>query len=279
MALLKWLLLSAVVGYLCLAALLYVRQRSLMYFPDSGRVSPAAARVPQAEEVELATSDGERVIVWHVPPRGDQPVVLYFTGNGGNLAGRAERFRRLISGGAGLVALSYRGYGGSSGSPSEAGLLRDGAAAYDFAAALYPASRIALWGKSLGTAVAVAIAAKRAVAGVVLESPFTSTVDLAAAIYWFVPVRVLLKDRFHSDQRIGGVTAPVLVLHGTRDQIVPIAFGARLYEMTTAPKRFLPLPGAGHNDHDGYGVVEAVGDFIGKLAPADDEPRDNRGAA
>ena len=90
MALLKWLLLSAVVGYLCLAALLYVRQRSLMYFPDSGRVSPAAARVPQADEVELATSDGERVIVWHVPPRGDEPVVLYFRGMAAILpAGRA----------------------------------------------------------------------------------------------------------------------------------------------------------------------------------------------
>ena len=148
-------------------------------FPRPGRISPAAAGLPHAEAVEIATSDGERVIAWHLPPRSDQPVVLYFHGNGGNLAGRAERFRRLISGGAGLLALSYRGYGGSSGSPSEAGLLRDGAAAYEFAAARYPASRIALWGESLGTAVAVAIAAERPVAGLALDSPFTSTVDIA----------------------------------------------------------------------------------------------------
>jgi fermentation-respiration switch protein FrsA (DUF1100 family) len=268
MALLKWLLLSAGIGYLCLAALLYVRQRSLMYFPDPGRVSPAAAGLPQAEEVELATSDGERVIAWHIAPRGDQPIVLYFQGNGGNVAGRGERFRRLTSGGVGLLALSYRGYGGSSGSPSEAGLLRDGAAAYEFAAARYPASRIVLWGESLGTAVAVAIAATRPVAGLALESPFTSTVDLAASIYWFMPVRFLMKDTFHSDKRIGSVTAPILILHGTRDEVVPIELGKRLYETVRAPKRFLPLPGAGHNDHDAYGVVEAVRDFAMELMPA-----------
>ena len=135
-------------------------------------------------------------------------------------------------------------------------------AAYDFAAARYPAARIALWGESLGTGVAVAIAAERPVARLVLESPFTSTTDLAAAIYWFVPVRLLLLDTFRSDKRIATVTAPILVIHGGRDGVTPIRFGERLYEMIRAPKSFLRLPEADHNDHDAYGAVDAVRAFV-----------------
>ena len=218
--------------------------------------------MPQAEEVTLDTADGERVIAWHVPPRDDRPVVLYFHGNGGSLRMRAARFRALTGDGTGLLALSYRGYGGSTGRPSEAGLLRDAAAAYAFAAARYGSARIVLWGESLGTGVAVALAAERPVGRVILESPFTSAVDLAASIYFFVPVRLLMKDQFRSDERIGRVTAPVLVLHGERDTIVPIALGEQFYGLIRAPKRFVRLPDAGHNDHDAYGAVEVVRKFL-----------------
>jgi hypothetical protein len=126
---LKWLLITLLVGYAAIVALAYFAQRSLMYFPERTRTTPARAGLPQAEEVELATSDGEKAIAWHVPPRGERPVVLYFHGNGGALAWRVERFARLIADGTGLIALSFRGYGGSTGQPSEAGLLRDGATA------------------------------------------------------------------------------------------------------------------------------------------------------
>ena len=258
----KSIVLFAAAGYLALVALMYFAQRSIMYFPDATRYAPATVGLPHAEEVTLQTSDDVGIVVWHIPPQGEQPVVLYFQGNGGGLDLRAERFRQLISSGIGLVALNYRGYGGSSGNPSEAGLIADARAAYDFAAARYPPERIALWGESLGTGVAVALAAERPVAKVVLESPFTSIADIAASIYWFVPVRWLIKDPFHSDTRIGKVTAPVLVVHGTRDNVVPLGFGERLYAMIRAPKRFVRLEGAGHNDHDGYGAVEAVREFL-----------------
>jgi uncharacterized protein len=259
---LKWLLIIVVVGYGAIVALAYFAQRSLMYFPDRTHTAPAAAGLPQAEEVELATSDGEKVIVWHVPPRGERPVVLYFHGNGGALAWRADRFRRLVADGTGLVALSYRGYGGSTGQPSEAGLLRDADAAYAFATARYPAERLVVYGESLGTGVAVALAAEHKVGKVILESPFTSAVDVGAAAYPFLPVRLLMHDTFRSDERIAKVTAPVLVLHGTDDNVIPIAFGERLYALITAPKKFVRLPGGHHSDLDSYGAPAAVRDFL-----------------
>ena len=105
-----------------------------MYFPERVRTAPAAAGLPQAQEVMLDTADGEKIIAWHVPPRGDKPVVIYFHGNGGSLRLRVDRFARLVADGVGLLAVSYRGYGGSTGSPTEAGLIEDARAAYAFAA-------------------------------------------------------------------------------------------------------------------------------------------------
>jgi len=253
----KWILIFVLVGYGGLVALLYFMQRSLQYFPETFRTPPAAAGFPEAEEVMLDTADGERVIVWHVPPRGDKPVVLYFHGNGASLRWRVERFRELTADGMGLVALSYRGYGGSSGSPSEAGFIADANAAYAFAVARYPAQRIVVWGESLGTGVAVALAAEQPVGHVVLESPFTSAADVGAERYWFAPVRLLMKDQFRSDLRIGKVTAPVLVLHGDRDHVVPFVFGERLYAMINAPKQFVRFPGLGHNDLGSRSVAAA----------------------
>ncbi len=268
MTALKWLLVPALC-YGGLVALLYFGQRGIMYFPDTTRRPPASVGLPQAEEVELKTSDGERLVAWHVAPRAGKPIVLYFQGNGGGLDLRAHRFAALVSDGLGLLAMNYRGYGGSSGRPSEEGLLRDAAAAHDFAAARYGADRIVLWGESLGTGVAVALAAERPVARVLLESPFTSAAAIAASVYWFVPVRVLMHDQFHSDRRIANVTAPVLVLHGERDTVVPIRFGEQLYALVRAPKQFVRLPAAGHNDHDAHGALEAVRPFLneGALKP------------
>jgi hypothetical protein len=143
----KWII-AAVAAYGGVVALLYVAQRSLQYFPERRRTAPQAVGLPEAEEVVLDTADGERVIVWHVPPREKHLIFLYFHGNGGSLRRRDERFRALISDSSGLIALSYRGYGGSTGRPTEKGLLADAAAAYAFAIARYPAERIVLWQQS-----------------------------------------------------------------------------------------------------------------------------------
>jgi fermentation-respiration switch protein FrsA (DUF1100 family) len=262
MALLKWTLIVLLLGYVGVLVLLYTTQRALMYFPEAARTPPAAAGLPQAQEVLLDTADGERLVAWHVPPRGDRPVVLYLHGNGGALRHRAERFRALTADGTGLVAVDYRGYGGSSGRPTEPGLLTDAETAQGFAAARYAAARIAVWGESLGSGVAVALAAERPIGRLVLEAPFTSAADLAARHYPFVPVRWLMKDQFRSDLRIAMVAAPLLVLHGERDTIVPIEYGERLFGLARKPKRFVRFPQGEHEGLDRFGALANVKTFL-----------------
>ena len=263
MVFLKWTFILGA-GYIAVAALMYFAQRALMYFPETVRTAPAAAGLPQAEEVVLDTADGEKVIVWHLPPRGDKPVAIYFHGNGGSLRLRVDRFQRVAAAGVGIVALSYRGYGGSTGKPTEEGLINDARAAYAFAAERYPASRIALWGESLGTGVAVALAAEKPISRMILDAPYTSTLDIARANYPFLPVRFLMKDQFRSDERIARVKVPVLILHGEADQIIPIAYGERLYAMIPGEKRLVRFPGGYHGGLDGLGGADAALKFLGE---------------
>jgi hypothetical protein len=268
MTMMSWLAVIAVCGYAGLAAMLYVTQRSMMYFPETIHTTPAAAGLPQAEEVTLTTSDGEHIFAWHVPPRDGKPVILYFHGNGGALRYRVERFTRLTNDGIGIVAVEYRGYGGSSGSPSERGLIADAEAGYAFAAARYSTQQIVVWGESLGSGVAVALAAEKPVGRVILEAPFTSAAAVGAKHYWYVPVRLLMTDQFRSDARIGKVTAPLLILHGVKDQVVPYAMGEQLFALANKPKHIVRFLDGGHEDLDNNGALVAVGRFLaGDLDP------------
>jgi fermentation-respiration switch protein FrsA (DUF1100 family) len=258
----KWLAAVAVVLYVGTAIVLYVTQRSLMYFPETVHTTPAQAGLLQAEEVALTAADGGHSVVWHVAPSENKPVMLYFHGNGGALRYRAARFRKLIGDGVGLVALEYRGFGGLPGEPTEAGLIADAQSAYAFATARYPAQRIVLWGESLGSGVAVALAAEKPVGRLILEAPFTSTAAIARLRYWYMPVRLLMKDQYRSDERIIKVTAPVLILHGARDQIVPYAMGEQLFDLTKAPKHIVRFLDGNHEDLDQFGALHAVGRFL-----------------
>jgi fermentation-respiration switch protein FrsA (DUF1100 family) len=172
------------------------------------------------------------------------------------------RYLPLIADGTGLVALSYRGFGGSKGSPSEAGLIEDGQAAYDFARRQYPDSKLVLWGESLGTGVAVALAAEQPVTHLILDAPYTSAVDVAADLYWFLPARLLMKDQFRSDERIKRVKAPVLILHGEADAIMPIRYGERLLAMVPGKKQMVRFPGGEHVDLDRHGAMDAALKFL-----------------
>lgn len=265
MGVVKWILVAVLCAYGAILAAMFIFQRALMYFPDPVRTSPARTGLPEAEETVLKSSDGETLIAWHVPPRGSKPVVLYFHGNAGALDLRVSRFRWLVAEGYGLVALSYRGYGGSTGKPSETGLLLDAAATYQFAATRYPATRLVLWGESLGTGVAVALAGGQVVGGVILDAPFTSMADVGAAAYPFIPVRYFIKDTFRSDERIGRVKAPLLILHGERDRIVPIRFGEKLFALANEPKRMVRFPLGGHVDLDDFGAPGLVKEFLASL--------------
>jgi fermentation-respiration switch protein FrsA (DUF1100 family) len=263
MSVLKWLLIVVAVVYAGALATLFFVQRSFLFpIPTVTRTTPQAAGFPEAEEHVLATADGEKVIAWHVPAKPGRPVILYFHGNGDFLAGFFGRFHDLIADGIGVVAVSYRGYAGSSGQPSERGLLQDAAAAYAFATARYGADRIVVWGFSLGTGVAVALAAEQPIGKLILEAPYTSAVDVGASLFPYVPVRLVMRDRFRSDERIARVAAPLLIMHGTNDRAIPIALGERLFALAREPKQFVPFPGAGHENLGNFGAIETARKFI-----------------
>ena len=263
MTALKWLLIVVSVGYVCGLVALFFAQRSFLFpVPTTARTAPEAAGFPEAQEHILTAADGEKVIVWHVPAKSGRPVILYFHGNGDYLAGFFGRFQPLIADGMGIVALSYRGYAGSSGQPSEHGLLQDAAAAYAFTTERYRADQIVVWGFSLGTGVAVALAADQPVGKLILEAPYSSIADIAASVFWFAPVRLLMRDQFRSNERIARVKVPLLVMHGAQDGTIPLRFGERLFALAHEPKQFVRFGEGGHNDLDNFGAVEAARHFI-----------------
>ena len=263
MTALKWLLIVVSVGYACGLVGMFFAQRSFLFpVPTTARTPPQAAGFPDAEEHILTTADGEKVIVWHVPAKPGRPVILYFHGNGDFLAGFFGRFREIIADGTGVIALSFRGYAGSSGQPSEHGLLQDAAAAYAFTTARYGADKIIVWGFSLGTGVAVALAADQPVGKLILEAPYTSTADVAASMFWFAPVRLMMRDQFRSDQRIARVKVPLLIMHGGRDPAIPIVFGERLFALAHEPKQFARFPEGGHENLQNFGAIETARHFI-----------------
>jgi fermentation-respiration switch protein FrsA (DUF1100 family) len=264
MTFLSWLLAIALSVYVASLAVLFFKQRSLIFpIPETRRTTPEAAGFPQAEEHFLTTADREKIIVWHVPAKPGHSVVIYFPGNGDFLAGRTDRFRSMTSDGIGLVAVSYRGYAGSSGQPSERGLLLDADAAYTFAATRYRPDQIVLWGFSLGSGVAVALAAKSPIGKLILEAPYTSIAEVAGLLFPIAPARWMVRDQFRSDKRIGRVTAPLLVMNGGRDSTISIKLGERLFALARQPKQFAAFPEGGHDDLGNFGAIEAALRFIG----------------
>jgi len=260
---LTWTVALAAVCYGAGLSLLYFKQRNFIFpIPETTRTSPDAAGFAQAEEHRLTTADGETIIVWHVPAKPSRPVIIYFPGNGDFLAAQVGGFRQLTADGDGLIAVSYRGYAGSSGAPSEKGLLQDAAAAYAFARGRYRADQIVLWGFSLGTGVATALAADNPVQKLILEAPYSSMVDVAAFHFRYAPVRWLLRDQFRSDLRIARVKAPVLIMHGDRDLTIPVRFGERLFGLAREPKQFVRFPEGDHNDLAARGAIETGLKFI-----------------
>jgi fermentation-respiration switch protein FrsA (DUF1100 family) len=232
--------------YAALVAGLFFGQRKLLFRCDAAEVDPAAIGL-KAEVVRLKTEDGESLLAWSIPPAPGRPLILYFHGNAGGLDLRVERFRAMAEAGIGLLAIEYRGYASSTGSPSEHGLKLDGEAAFTAAIASGIApDRIVPLGESLGSGVAVALAARHKVGALVLDSPYSSIADVAAATYWFVPVRALLRDPFRNELLIGSVQAPTLIVHGTKDAVVPIRFGEKLFGLANSPKDFWRVEGAAH---------------------------------
>ncbi len=235
-----------------LVVLPWVFQRRLIYFPSTAPPPPAAQLLADAEDVAFETADGLRLEAWFV--RGDgaaAPTVLVLNGNAGDRSlrsGLAETFRAAAA--ANVLLTDYRGYAGNPGRPTETGLLEDARAARAWLATRddVDPERLVYFGESLGSGVAVALAAEQPPAALVLRSPFTSLADVGRLHFPLLPVRTMLKDRFPSIERIGSVGCPVLIVAGDRDTIVPVGLSRRLFEAAGEPREWVVVEGADHND-------------------------------
>ena len=248
-----------------LLALVWSQQRRLIYFPSPGPVRPAATVLPNGQDVVLNTDDGIRLAAWYFPVSGGGPAVLVCNGNGGDRSGRVALAAALNRIGLSVLLFDYRGYGGNEGQPSEDGTAADARAAQSWLAAQPGVEKIVYFGESLGAAVAVGLAVEKPPAALILRSPFTSLPDVGAMHYPWLPVRWLLKDRYPSIDRISSVHVPVMVIAGDRDDIVPESLSRRLYEAANEPKRYVLVPGAGHNDPalvDGPQMIAQIQGFL-----------------
>ena len=255
--------------YLGVAGFLYAYQRDYLYFPDIRRPVATPANVPTFKEVELVTADGLRLLAWYVPPPEGRPVLLYFHGNGGHVGYRSDRLSRFAASGFGVLMPEYRGYGGNEGQPSEAAFFADADVAMAFLEKEgIPPDRIVVYGASLGTGVATRVASEHQVAALVLEAPFTSITAIAAAQFPYFPVSLMLKDQFNSLSRIARVRAPILIMQGERDQIVPPPLGQELFAAAPEPKEFWSSPDGGHDDLFSFGADEAAIDFLQRRVPS-----------
>ena len=254
-------LLFAVYAIVVFAA--WLAQRRLMYMPDIRQFSPASVGLTDVTEQTLETPDGSRLIVWRATPQPGQPTILYFHGNAGGLVARADRLSRYRTRGWGVAMMSYRGYSGSTGRPTEAANVADARQLYErlVSEGIAPHD-IVLYGESLGSGVAVQVAANVPVGGVILDAPYTSAVDVAVRAYPFLPVRPLLIDRYESDRRIDRIGAPLLILHGERDGIIPVAMGKALFAAAREPKKLVLFPMATHSDVDQFGAVDAIAAWL-----------------
>lgn len=258
----------AVAVYFLMVAALYLAQRSLIYLPDRSRPDPAASGAPEMAVVELTTDDGLELVAWWRPPvSAAAPVMILFHGNAGHIGHRSHKIRPYLDRGWGVLLTTWRGYSGNPGTPTEDGLVADGRAALAFLAHQgISTRRTVFYGESLGGGVAIALAADatRAFvpAAIVLEAAFTSIPDVAASRFPIFPVRLLIRDRFDTLSRIGHVQAPILVIHGERDRVIPVAQGRRLLAAANAPKTGHFIPGAGHNDLAAFGLAERVIEFV-----------------
>jgi uncharacterized protein len=259
-------LVLAVLGVLLL---IWLGQRTLIYFPDRHVPAPAVTGLSDVEAVQIPAADGVTLQGWFLPSRAQpsSPTVIVFNGNAGNRAYRSPLAAALRRQGLSVLLFDYRGFGDSGGSPTERGLYDDARAVRSYLAGRSDvrADRLVYFGESLGTAVAVRLAVEHPPAALILRSPFTSMVDVGRLHYPILPVRWLLRDRFSSIDAIERVRSPVLIVAGDRDRIVPLDQSRRLFERTPEPRELVVVRGADHNDAallDGRELIDAVRRFI-----------------
>ena len=266
--LLRGLLIAGAVlfaGWLAICGFLLWQRFALIYpFSDWPRAENVSG-IPAASVQRLRAHDGVELLVWTVPPRRDRPVIRYFTGNTGSLPATAPKLREFTMAGFGLVAMNYRGAAGSEGAPDQDDIISDGLAVYDSIAELsgHEDEPPIIYGSSLGAAVAAQIAAQRPAQAVLLEVPFARLCEAAQARYPFVPACWILPDqRWETQDIIQNINAPLLIQHGTDDEVIPYAQGKKLYDAASEPKELMTYPGGNHSDLRLHGAgLDAIAFF------------------
>jgi len=268
LAILKFLF-TLVLVYGLIVGALYLFQRRVLFVPGTEPPNRSTAGVADMSAVELETADGLKLLSWYHAARLGYPTFVYFQGNAGTIEGRGFKARAMIDRGFGILLVGYRGYGGNPGHPSEEGLIEDGRAAVRFLKdqGVGPSNSV-LYGESLGSGVAVALAAEAedgaGPRAVILEAPYTSIAEIAAKRYRFAPVDMLIKDRFDSLSRIPRIRAPLLVLHGESDQLIDASHGRRLVDAASEPKELRLFAEARHSDLHDHGAMDAIVEFLGR---------------
>ena len=260
-----------VLAYAALAGCVFIAQGSLLYYPQMGRemaTTPAAHGLTY-EDVSIRTEDGETLNAWWLPVARARGAVVLFHGNAGNISHRIDYARMFGNLGYSTLLVDYRGYGKSTGKPTEEGTYRDALASWNWLGATHAlgAGDIVIFGESLGGPVACWLAARHTPRALIIASSFTSVPDLGAELYRFLPVRLLSRFKYDTRECLAGVRAPVLIAHSREDDIVPYAHGERLYAAANEPKQFLVLRG-GHNDGFVFARPEwaaAVGAFLERV--------------
>lgn len=264
---------TLVAGYLLLIIIVYIWQDRMVYFPLKEVASTPADIGLNFQEMTITTRDGISLSAWLIPSKHERAVLLFCYGNAGNMSHRLDSIGTFHALHMSVFIFDYRGYGKSSGTPSEHGLYYDADAAYEYLVAeqQVPPEKIILFGRSLGSAVAVETALKKKAAALIVESGFTSLPDLGKTIYPYLPVRLLSRSRYATIDKIGKVRMPKLIIHSPQDEIIPFAHGKKLFNNALEPKDFLQIRG-GHNEGfmvSGKMYYEGINDFFVKHVPAD----------
>jgi uncharacterized protein len=265
MALLKAVLVAVAIGYIAIAALLWLTQERILFLPVPARGIPVAPPGWRLEEVAFDAAEGIRLSgVLLLPPRERPPLVIYYGGNAEEVTASAAHVQALY-GERAVLLMNYRGYGGSGGKPGQVALVNDALALFDWAASRpeLDTQRICVHGRSLGSALAVAVAAARPVKCVILTSPFASAHEVGAEIYPWLPIRLLLRHPFDSGALAPRVKSPALILTGDADTVIPPRHSERLAGLWGGPVERSAFAGFGHNDLDlNPGYARAIHAFL-----------------
>ncbi|MEM7620258.1 MAG: alpha/beta hydrolase [Pseudomonadota bacterium] len=256
---------AAVGLFYCIIALgIYLFQRHLVYRPKGGYNNPKDIGLAKVEEINLDTVDGERLVAWYAPAEPGFPTLLYCHGAIGSLTTRRDRFHRITKRGYGIFAVSYRGYSGSTGRPSQAWLTLDGLMAYDYLhdKLKVAAEKIVIYGESIGTGIAIPIASQKKTAALILEAPYTSLIDIAQHRFKLLPIDYFLHEKYISKKIIGRIKVPTFFMHGRKDKDIPIDFGEALFNAANEPKEMKVFEEAAHTGLFNLGAFNYISDFL-----------------